>query len=210
MKKRLEGLKDNPRSGRKPIYDHEVVTKVISKTLEPRENITQWSTREMAKVFGMGHMTVQRSRKKHNLKPHLVKALKYSNDKLLEEKGIDIVGLYLTPPDDALVLSADEKSQFQALDRTQPMGPLKLDHVERRTYDYKRHGTTTFLAALNTATGSVMGRCYKKHRHQEFISFLNLIDTPRHARSPKCVTASVEASVEADLSPGVLEIQRIF
>jgi transposase/transposase-like protein len=176
IEKRLDGLQDAPRSGRKPIYDQEVVTKVISKTLEAPENMTHWSTREMAKVFGMGHMTVHRIWKKNRLKPHLTKTFKYSNDKLLEEKVIDIVGLYLNPPDNAFVLSVDEKSQIQALDRTQPMLPLKPHHIERHTHDYKRHGTTTLFAALDTATGSVMGRCYKKHRHQEFINFLNLIN----------------------------------
>lgn len=176
IEKRLDGLQDAPRSGRKPLYDQEVVTKVISKTLEYPENMTHWSIREMAKVFGMGHMTVHRIWKKNNLKPHLTKTFKYSNDKLLEEKVVDIVGLYLNPPENALVLSVDEKSQIQALDRTQPMLPLKPHHIERRTHDYKRHGTTTLFAALDTATGSVMGKCYKKHRHQEFINFLNLIN----------------------------------
>ncbi len=176
IEKRLDGLQDAPRSGRKPIYDQEVVTKVISKTLEYPENMTHWSTREMAKVFGMGHMTVHRIWKRNSLKPHLTKTFKYSNDKLLEEKVIDVVGLYLNPPDNAFVLSVDEKSQIQALDRTQPMLPLKPHHIERHTHDYKRHGTTTLFAALDTATGSVLGRCYKKHRHQEFINFLNLIN----------------------------------
>ena len=176
IKERLGGLKDEPRSGRKPIYDQQVVTKIISKTLEEPENITHWSTREMAKAFGMGHMTVHRIWKKNDLKPHLVKTFKYSNDKMLKEKVVDIVGLYLNPPEDALVLSVDEKSQIQALDRTQPLLPLKPHHIERRTHDYKRHGTTTLFASLNTATGSVIGKCYKRHRHQEFISFLNLIN----------------------------------
>lgn len=175
-KKRLHGLNDAPRSGRRPVYNQQFVTKLISKTLEPPEHITHWSTREMAKVFSMGHMTVQRIWKKNDIKPHLVKTFKYSNDKLLEEKIIDIVGLYLSPPEDALVLSVDEKSQIQALDRTQPLLPLKPHHVERHTHDYKRHGTTTLFASLDTATGSVIGKCYKRHRHQEFISFLNLIN----------------------------------
>ncbi len=176
IEKRLDGLKDKPRSGRKPIYDQRVVTKLISKTLESPENMTHWSTREMAKEFGMRHMTVHRIWKKNNLKPHLVKTFKYSNDKMLEEKVIDIVGLYLNPPEDAFVLSVDEKSQIQALYRTQSLLPLKPHHIERRTHDYKRHGTTTLFAALDTADGSVIGKCFKRHRHQEFISFLNLIN----------------------------------
>ncbi len=181
IQKRLDGLKDGPRSGRKPIYDQGVVTKVIAKTLEPPETMTHWSTREMAKLFGMGHMTIHTIWKKNDLKPHLVKTFKYSNDKMLEEKVVDIVGLYLNPPENALVLSVDEKSQIQALDRTQPLLPLKPHQVERRTHDYKRHGTTTLFAALNTITGSVIGKCYNQHRHQEFINFLNLI----HRNVPK-------------------------
>jgi len=176
LEKRLDGLADAPRPGRKPLYDQEVVTKLISKTLEPPEYGTHWSSRQMAKEFGMGHMTVHRLWKKNDLKPHLVKTFKYSNDKLLEEKVIDIVGLYLDPPENAIVMSVDEKSSIQALDRTQPLLPLKPHHIERRTHDYKRHGTATLFAALDTATGEVLGKCYKRHRHQEFINFLNLIN----------------------------------
>ena len=175
-KNRLDGLQDAPRPGRKPLYDQQVVAKLISKTLEPPEHATQWSTREMAKEFAMGHMTVHRIWKSNDLKPHLVKTFKYSNDKLLEEKIIDIVGLYLNPPENTIVLSVDEKSSIQALDRTQPLLPLKPHHIERRTHDYKRHGTATLFAALDTATGVVLGKCYKRHRHQEFLDFLNLIN----------------------------------
>jgi transposase len=174
--KRLDGLSDAPRPGRKPLYDQDVVTKLISKTLEQPEQGTHWSTREMAKEFGMGHMTVHRIWKKNDLKPHLSKTFKYSNDKLLEEKVIDVVGLYLDPPENAIVLSVDEKSSIQALDRTQPLLPLKPHHIERQTHDYKRHGTATLFAALDTASGEVLGKCYKRHRHQEFINFLNLIN----------------------------------
>ena len=176
LKNRLHGLQDAPRPGRKPLYDQEAVAKLISKTLEPPEHATQWSTREMAKEFAMGHMTVHRIWKRNDLKPHLVKTFKYSNDKLLQEKIIDIVGLYLNPPENTIVLSVDEKSSIQALDRTQPLLPLKPHHIERRTHDYKRHGTATLFAALDTATGEVLGKCYKRHRHQEFIHFLNLIN----------------------------------
>lgn len=176
LENRLDGLKDAPRPGRKPVYDQEVVAEIITKSLESPEHGTHWSTREMAKQFGMGHMTVHRIWKKNDLKPHLIKTFKYSNDKLLEEKVIDIVGLYLDPPENAIVLSVDEKSSIQALDRTQPLLPLKPHHIERRTHDYKRHGTATLFAALDTATGAVLGQCYKRHRHQEFIDFLNLIN----------------------------------
>lgn len=173
---RLNGLKDSPRPGRKPVYGQEDIAKIITKTLESPEYGTHWSTREIAKQFGIGHMTVHRIWKKNDLKPHLVKTFKYSNDKLLEEKIVDIVGLYLAPPENAIVLSVDEKSSIQALDRTQPLLPLKPHHIERRTHDYKRHGTATLFAALDTATGAVLGKCYKRHRHQEFINFLNMIN----------------------------------
>lgn len=176
IESRLDGLKDTPRSGRKPVYNQEVIAKLIAKTLEPPEHMTHWSTREIAKEFGMGHMTVHRIWRKNELKPHLVKTFKYSNDKLLEEKVIDIVGLYLNPPENGIVLSVDEKSQIQALERTQPLLPLKFGQAERRTHDYKRHGTTTLFAALDTANGAVIGSCYQQHRHQEFIKFLNLIN----------------------------------
>lgn len=176
MHKRLDGLKDEPRSGRKPVYDENAIAQVISKTLKPPAPMTHWSTREMAKVCGMAHMTVHRLWKKQGLKPHQVKNFKYSTDTLLTEKVIDIVGLYLHPPDNALVLCVDEKSQIQALDRTQPMLPLKPHQIERHTHDYKRHGTTTLFAALNTLTGSLLGRCYTRHRHQEFLNFLNMLN----------------------------------
>lgn len=176
IQKRLDGLRDEPRPGRKPVYDQDVIAKVISKTLESPKHMTHWSSREMAKQFGMGHMTVQRIWKNNDLKPHLVKSFKYSNDALLTEKVVDIVGLYLNPPDNALVLCVDEKSQIQALDRTQPMLPLKPHQAERHTHDYKRHGTTNLFAALDTATGTLLGKCYKRHRHQEYLNFLNLIN----------------------------------
>ena len=176
IQKRLDGLQDEHRPGRKPLYDQKVVAKVISKTLESPTHTTHWSSRDMAKLFDMGHMTVHRIWKTNDLKPHRVKTFKYSNDKLLEEKVIDVVGLYLNPPDNALVLCVDEKSQIQALDRTQPMLPLKPHQIERHTYDYKRHGTTSLFAALDTATGNLLGKCYKRHRHQEYLNFLNLIN----------------------------------
>ena len=176
IQKRLDGLSDEPRPGRKPVYDQKDIAKLISKTLESPKNMTHWSRREMAKLFGMGHMTVHRIWKNHDLKPHLVKTFKYSDDKLLEEKVIDIVGLYLNPPENALVLCVDEKSQIQALDRTQPMLPLKPHQIERHTHDYKRHGTTSLFAALDTTTGALLGKCYKRHRHQEYINFLNVIN----------------------------------
>lgn len=130
----------------------------------------------MARAAGISHTSVQRIWKAHDLKPHLVKTFKLSNDKHFMEKLTDIVGLYLDPPDKALVLAVDEKSQIQALDRTQPGLPLKKGRAGTMTHDYKRHGTTTLFAALNVATGEVIGQCMKRHRHQEWLRFLRAID----------------------------------
>ena len=130
----------------------------------------------MARAAGISHTSVQRIWKAHDLKPHLVKSFKLSNDKHFVEKVTDIVGLYLDPPDKALVLAVDEKSQIQALDRTQPGLPLKKGRAGTMTHDYKRHGTTTLFAALNVTTGEVIGQCMKRHRHQEWLRFLRAID----------------------------------
>ncbi len=172
----IDGLFDAPRSGRPVIYNNETISKVIAKTLIPPKDSTHWSTRKMAKEMGMSHFAVHSIWRKHNLKPHLTKSFKYSNDPQLIEKTIDIVGLYLNPPENALFISVDEKSQIQALDRTQPLLPLRPGQVERHTHDYVRHGTTTLFAALDVANGIVTGECYNRHRHQEFLRFLNLID----------------------------------
>jgi transposase len=135
----------------------------------------------MARAAGISHTSVQRIWKAHDLKPHLVKTFKLSNDKHFMEKVTDIVGLYLDPPEKALVLAVDEKSQIQALDRTQPGLPLKKGRAGTMTHDYKRHGTTTLFAALDIATGHVIGQCMKRHRHQEWLRFLRAIDraTPK-------------------------------
>ena len=142
---------------------------------------THWSVRKLAKVVGLSHSSVQRIWAAHGLKPHLTKSFKLSNDPQFSEKVQDVVGLYLDPPDKALVLCVDEKSQIQALDRTQPGLPLKKGRAGTMTHDYKRHGTTTLFAALDVATGKVIGRCLKRHRHQEFLRFLRDIDraTPK-------------------------------
>ena len=136
----------------------------------------------MAAAVGLSRSSVQRIWKAHGLKPHLVKTFKLSNDKRFVEKVVDIVGLYLDPPDKALVLSVDEKSQIQALDRTQPGLPLKKGRAGTMTHDYKRHGTTTLFAALDVATGRVIGQCMQRHRHQEWLRFLRTIDrkTPKN------------------------------
>lgn len=179
---RLEGLKDKHGRGRKRIYGNEKVDAIVKKTITTTpKNATHWSTRTMAKEVGVGHMTVQRIWKAHELKPHLFKTFKLSNDKHFIEKLRDIVGLYLNPPEHSLVLCVDEKSQIQALDRTQPGLPIKKGRCGTMTHDYKRHGTTTLFAALNVLDGTVIGTCMDRHRHQEYLKFLRKIDkeTPK-------------------------------
>jgi transposase len=142
---------------------------------------THWSVRSMAAAVGLSPSSIQRIWSAHGLKPHLTKTFKLSKDKRFVEKVKDVVGLYLDPPDRALVLSLDEKSQIQALDRTQPGLPMKKGRAGTWTHDYKRHGTTTLFAALDVATGKVIGQCMKRHRHQEWLKFLRAIDraTPK-------------------------------
>src|SRR5258708_3471229 len=137
---------------------------------------THWSARRLAKAAGISHTSVQRIWSAHGLKPHLVKTFKLSNDKRFVEKVQDVVGLYLDPPDKAIVFAVDEKSQIQALDRTQPGLPMKKGRAGTMTHDYKRNGTTTLFAALDVATGRVIGQCMKRHRHQEWLKFLRMID----------------------------------
>jgi len=179
----IEGLKrDATRPGRKPPLEAALIARVVEMTLhETPPGATHWSVRKMARAVGLSHTSVQRIWKAHGLKPHLTKKFKLSNDKRFVEKVRDIVGLYLDPPDKAVVLCVDEKSQIQALDRTQPGLPLKRGRAGTMTHDYKRNGTTTLFAALNMATGEVIGQCLKRHRHQEFLRFLRVIDrqTPK-------------------------------
>jgi transposase len=176
---RLVGLeKDAPRPGRIPKISQAKVAAVVETTLHNTpENATHWSARSMAKFQGISRMSVQRIWKQYNLKPHLIETFKLSRDKHFLEKLQDIVGLYLNPPDKALVLCVDEKSQIQALDRTQPLFPLRAGLPARQTHDYKRNGTTTLFAALNMLDGKVIGDCMPRHRHQEFIRFLKRIDS---------------------------------
>ncbi|MBI5572971.1 MAG: IS630 family transposase [Elusimicrobia bacterium] len=175
---RLIGLeKDAPRPGRFPKILHKKVTAIVNATLHTTPpDATHWSVRSMAKFQNVSRMTVQRIWKQYNLKPHLIKKFKLSHDKQFLEKLYDIVGLYLNPPDKAIVLSVDEKSQIQALERTQPLLPLRCGIPARQTHDYYRHGTTTLFAALNMLDGTVIGDCMPRHRHQEFIRFLQIID----------------------------------
>ncbi len=175
---RLNGLeKDAPRPGRIPKISEEKVHAVVEATHHstPR-NWTHWSTRTMAEAQGICKATIQRIWKVHNLKPHLTKTFKVSNDKQFVEKSVDVVGLYLNPPERSLVLCLDEKSQIQALNRTQPGLPLKNGRCGTMTHDYKRNGTTTLFASLSILDGKVIGECMPRHRHQEFIRFLKKID----------------------------------
>lgn len=155
---------------------------IVATTQRAPTHATQWSCRSMAKICGVSNASVQRVWHAHGLKPHLIKTFKLSNDPHFIEKLEDVVGLYLTPPDHALVLCLDEKSQIQALDRTQPGLPMKKGRAGTMTHDYKRHGTTTLFAALDVLKGQVIGRCMPQHRHQEFLQFLKTIDrrTPKH------------------------------
>jgi transposase len=184
LAKGIAGLRrDATRPGRIPPLSGETIARVVHKTLHEKPPAgTHWSSRKMAAACGLGYSSVQRIWKAHGLKPHLVRTFKLSNDKRFAEKVQDIVGLYLNPPDKALVFAVDEKSQIQALDRTQPGLPLKKGRCGTLTHDYKRHGTTTLFAALDVATGRVIGQCMPRHRHQEWLKFLRRIDaeTPKH------------------------------
>src|SRR5665213_1468588 len=168
---------DQPGRGRPKQHGEEVATKIISVTLgKPPRGMTHWSTRLVAEQVGVGSTTVHRVWREHGLQPHRTRGFKYSTDPELEAKVTDVIGLYLHPPEKALVLCVDEKSQIQALDRTQPLLPMRPGQPERRTHDYVRHGTATLFAAFDIASGSVTGRTYARHRHQEFLKFLKVID----------------------------------
>jgi transposase len=175
---RLEGLeKDAPRPGRLPSIPDKKVRAVVEATLHTTPpNAAHWSVRSMATAQGISRMAVQRIWKQRTLKPHLVKTFKLSRDKHFVEKLYDVVGLYLNPPDKSLVLCVDEKSQIQALDRTQPGLPLKKGRCGTMTHDCTRNGTTTLFAALTLLDGKVIGDCMPRHRHQEFLCFLKKID----------------------------------
>ena len=173
----VTGLHDELRPGRPRTYSDEKVATLINHALqEEPDNATHWSVRSMADAQGVSKSTVQRWFALFGVKPHLTRTFKLSTDPFFIEKVRDIVGLYLHPPDNAMVLCVDEKSQIQALNRTQRALPLGLGYVEGYTHDYLRHGTTTLFAALDAATGKVIARCRQRHRHQEFLDFLRLID----------------------------------
>jgi putative transposase len=175
----LAGLYDDVRPGAPRTIDDERVAQLIKTTLhtKPASGSTHWSVRSVAAETGISKSSVQRYFQLFGLQPHRTESFKLSTDPFFVEKLRDVVGLYLSPPDNALVLCVDEKSQCQALERTQPMLPMGFGYVEGVTHDYKRHGTTTLFAALNVLNGAVLATCKPRHRHQEFLSFLREIDT---------------------------------
>lgn len=177
INRRCDGLLDDPRPGSPRTISDEDVERVIVKTLEEKPHgATHWSTRSMAKSVGLSQTAISRIWRAFGLKPHRVETFKLSTDPQFVEKVRDIVGLYMNPPEQAVVVCVDEKSQIQALNRTQPILPMRPGLPERMTHDYKRNGTTSLFAALNIATGEVLGKCLSKHRSAEFLRFLKIID----------------------------------
>jgi transposase len=175
--RRLEGLTDEPRPGAPRTVSDDQVERVVTRTLETMPtNATHWSTRRMAQASGLSQSTVGRIWRAFGLKPHRADTFKLSTDPYFVEKVRDIAGLYLSPPENAIVLCVDEKPQVQALERTQPVLPLAPGRTERATHDYARHGTTSLFAALNVASGAVIGKCHRRHRQQEFVKFLDHVD----------------------------------
>ena len=178
IERRIAGLYDDVRPGPPRSIDDERVAQLINTTLhtKPADGATHWSVRSVAAETGISKSSVQRYFQLFGLQPHRTEGFKLSTDPFFVEKLHDVVGLYLNPPDNAIVISVDEKSQCQALERTQPMLPLGFGYVEGVTHDYKRHGTTTLFAALDVISGAVLASCKERHRHQEFLSFLHQID----------------------------------
>jgi transposase len=185
----LEALSDRKGRGRKPWLPPEKVRQVISRVTQPPKGRKKWSTRRMAAEVGISHHSVHEIWRRNDLKPHLVRTFKISNDPKFEEKFWDVIGLYLNPPDRSLVLCCDEKSQCQALERTQPGLPLGIGHIRTRTHDYKRHGTITLFAALNYLEGKLITRTESSHTHVEWLRFLKQIDK----ETPKALAVHVIA-----------------
>lgn len=185
LRHRLAGLKDKPRPGVKRKITEAHVAEVVRMTLEERPpDATHWSTRSMAAATGISRTSINTIWNAFNLQPHRSETFKLSTDPKFVEKVRDIVGLYMSPPENAVIICCDEKSQMQALDRTQPLLPLRPGTPERRTHDYHRHGTSSLFAALMVKTGVVIRECHRRHRHQEFIRFLRTIDDVVKATEP--------------------------
>lgn len=180
----IAGLADRKRSGRKPAIDPKVRAKIVVRATQPPPNRTRWSVRSMAQSAGVSKATVQRIWTANDIQPHITRTFKLSNDKHFETKFWDVIGLYLNPPDRALVFCCDEKSQCQALERTQPSLPLKGGHPCTRTHDYKRHGTITLFAALSYLDGKIFSQTAAKHTHRQWLAFLKHLD----AETPDGVT----------------------
>src|SRR5207253_2899743 len=173
---RLDGLSDRAGRGRKPWLPQTAVQQVVEQAVTPPPHLGRWSCRTMARAAGISPASVQRLWAASDIKPHLARTFKLSNDKRFEEKCWDVIGLYPNPPDRALVLCCDEKSQCQALERTQPGLPLGVGHIKTRTHDYIRHGTVTLFAALSYLDGKILSRTAEQHTHKEWLAFLKLID----------------------------------
>lgn len=174
---RLDGLTDEPRPGTPRTITDTQVEQALARTLEAKpKDATHWSTRTLARDLGLSQTAVTRIWRAFGLKPHLHESFKLSTDPFFTEKVRDVVGLYMAPPERAIVLCVDEKSQVQALDRTQPTQPMLINRPEKGSHDYVRHGTTSLFSALDVATGAVVGKCYRRHRHQEFVAFLDHLD----------------------------------
>ena len=179
----LAGLHDKPRSGRPPVITARKRAQVVAKTLKPPgEGLTHWSARELAAEVGVSHTTIHRIWKAHDLQPHRIETFKFSTDPEAEDKIHDVVGLYLNPPTNAVVLSVDEKTQIQALNRTQPILPLRPGLPARQTHDYERHGLTSLYAALDVTSGSVIGACSERHTGADFLRFLKVLSRQHRAR----------------------------
>jgi len=183
LDQRLDGLLDEPRPGTPRKLSDAEVERVLARTLETQpQDSTHWSTRTLAQSTGLSQSSISRIWRAFSLQPHRSQSFKLSRDPLFIDKVRDIVGLYLNPPDRALVLCVDEKSQMQALDRTAPLLPMRPGQIERRTHDYKRHGTTSLFAAFNAVSGRVLGQLHRRHRSREFRKFLDTIEknVPEH------------------------------
>src|SRR3954447_18958534 len=205
----LDGLLDRPRSGRPRVVDHR---RVVAATLRPpprRLGVTHWSSRLLARHLGISNGTVARAWREYGVAPWRVETFKFSTDPELVAKVTDVVGLYLAPPRNAVVLCVDEKSQIQALDRTAPMLPLQPGLAERRTHDYVRNGTTTLFAALEIATGAVTGTCLPRHRHQEFLRFLRQVARAYPERELHLVMDNYAADKRAEVRDGLAANPRV-